>query len=258
MMRVIQAASVLLLLAAIMAAAASAHEAPCLRIGSSFGEKHAIDDRVEANMRTVLASLNLCMVIVTGPPKRLTEALLHGEIDGELIRVREYGRAVAGEAVLVGEPLAEATGYLVARTGIDLAETAEGELIVGILRGVRWHHSASEGARRAVVINEMEQLMEMLRSGRVDAILVGGFLRDEYPELTALSSKVVYKTTLHFILHRSRADLADTIGAGIRRYRDKGCSFLKTKGGTTCSDTSAILGRLARSHTARRPGDEPR
>jgi len=252
MVRVFWAMSVLLL-AAITAEPASAQTGGCLRIGSSFGDKHSTDDRVEANIRAVLNSLNLCVEVVSGPPKRLTEALLRGEIDGELIRVREYGRAVAEAAVLVEEPLAEANGYLVARAGIDLAETAEGALTIGMLRGVRWHRSASAGAGRAVVANDMEQLMEMLRNDRVDAILVGGFLRDEYPELAALSSKVVYRTTLHFVLHRSRAELADEIAAGIRRYRDKGCSFLLAKGGTTCSESSDIEGGLARKSSAAPP-----
>ncbi|RVU38985.1 hypothetical protein EOI86_06920 [Hwanghaeella grinnelliae] len=243
MMRAFRAVSVMLLLAAITAEAAFAQQAPCLRIGSSFGEKHSADDRVEANIRTVLTSLNLCVETVTGPPKRLTEALLRGEIDGELIRVREYGRAVADAAVLVEEPLAEANGYLVARAGIDLPETAEGDLTIGMLRGVRWHRAALENAGQTFVANDMEQLMEMLRNGRVDAILVGGFLRDDYPELAALSSKVVHKTTLHFVLHRSHADLAEKIGGAIRAFKSRGCSFQKEKGGPTCSDVGETEGR---------------
>lgn len=253
MLRVFRAVSAMLLLATLMAETASAQQARCLRIGSSFGAKHATDDRVEANIRTMLTSLNQCVEIVNGPPKRLTEALLHGEIDGELIRVREYGRAVGEAAVVVEEPLAEVKGYLIARAGIDLAITAKDDLTIGMLRGVRWHQAASAGARRVVIANNMEQLLEMLHNGRVDAILVGGFLRDEYPELAALSSQVVYSTTLHFVLHRSRADLADRIAAGIRRYRDKGCSFLMPKGGTTCSETSEIEMNLAWKSEGMRP-----
>jgi hypothetical protein len=64
-----------LLPAAISAAAASAQQAPCLRIGWSFGHKHSIGDPVEANFRTVLASLYHCVEIVTVPPTRLIEAI---------------------------------------------------------------------------------------------------------------------------------------------------------------------------------------
>lgn len=253
MVRTVIASLAALLFVVIFTAKGYAETGGCLRIGSSFGDKHSTDDRVEANIRAVLNSLNLCVEVVSGPPKRLTEALLRGEIDGELIRVREYGRAVAEAAILVEEPLAEANGYLVADAGIDLTETDEGDLTIGMLRGVRWHQAASKGAGRVVIANDMEQLMEMLRNDRVDAILVGGFLRDGYPELAALSSKVVYKTTLHFVLHRSHLDLADEIAAGIRRYRDKGCSFLLAKGGTTCSESSDIEGELARKSSAAPP-----
>ena len=229
---------------------AQAQNAPCLRIGSSFGDKHSVDHLVEQNMRGVLAAINICLDVVPGPPKRLTAELLRGELDGELMRVKEYERALNGEAVLVGEPLAEAAGYLIAGAGTDLTETAEADMSIGILRGVRWHLEASSGARRQAIANDMEQLVTMLRNGRVDAILVGGFLRDEYPELTNLPAKVVYRTTLHFVLHRSHADIADEIAEGIRVFRGKGCSFLMAKGGTVCSDSSDIEGGLAQSPSA--------
>ena len=236
--------------ATLCAFTAQAQNAPCLRIGSSFGDKHSTDDLMEGNMRAVLASLGLCAEIVKGPPKRLTEALLRGEIDGELVRVKEYGRAVAAKAILVDEPLAEANGYLIARAGIDLAETAEPSLSIGILRGVRWHQAASADAKKIAIANNMDQLTEMLRNGRVDAILVGGFLREEYPELAGLPSRIVYRTTLHFVLHRSHADIADEIAEGIRVFRGKGCSFLMAKGGTACSESSDIEGGLAQSPAA--------
>lgn len=248
--RAFAAVSAMLLLAMTAAGTLSAQEAPCLRIGSSFGDKHSTDDLMEGNMRAVLASLDLCAEIVKGPPKRLTEALLRGEIDGELVRVKEYGRAVAAKAILVDEPLAEANGYLIARAGIDLAETTEPGLSIGILRGVRWHQAASADAKKIAIANNMDQLTEMLRNGRVDAILVGGFLREEYPELAGLPSKVVYRTTLHFVLHRSHADIADQIAEGIRVFRGKGCSFLMAKGGTACSESSDIEGGLAQNPAA--------
>ncbi len=226
-----------LLAGAFRSAPVQAQSTPCLRIGSSFSEKHSVDHLVEENIRFVLAALNICMDIVPGPPKRLTAELLRGEIDGELIRVKEYARAVDEAAILVNEPLAEATGYLVGRAGLDLAKAAVEDLSIGTLRGVRWHLAASNGARKIAVANDMEQLVDMLRNRRVDAILVGGFLRDEYPQLANLPAKVVYRTTLHFVLHRSHAASADAISAAIRNFKGRGCTFLAVAGGTACSES---------------------
>lgn len=217
-----------------------AQNSSCLRIGSTFSDKHAVDRRVEKNVRDVLATLNLCMDIVSGPPRRLTEELNRGAIDGELFRVREYERAVAEAAMTVEEPLSEVFGYLVAAADVDLSARLKSTLTIGTLRGLRWHSAAAEGAAEIVVANDMEQLLTLLRVGRVDGILVGGFLREEFPELSNLPARVVYRSTAHFILHRSKSALAPVIASAIREFKQKGCSFILAAGGPLCADTGDL------------------
>lgn len=217
-----------------------AQNAPCLRIGSTFSHKHSVDDRVEQNLRTVLASLNICIDIVAGPPRRLTEALLRGDLDGELFRVREYGRAVEAAALLVEEPLSDVLGYFVAARDIDLARRPIETLKVGVLRGLKWHQTAAQSAGEVIVANDMEQLLSMLRNRRVDGIMIGGFLREEYPELSNLPAQVAYRSTAHFVLHRSHQDLARPIAAAIWDFKERGCSFTRPDGGSTCSDSGVL------------------
>lgn len=248
--RAFVAASVVLVVSVVHTGLAIAQQKDCLRIGSSFGEKHSIDDQVAANIRDALVPFNICVEIVPGPSRRLTEELLRGLLDGELFRVKEYGQSVAGAAILVDEPMSDVMGYLVASADVDLDSTPIGSLKLGILRGVRWHEVASSDATDIVVANDMEQLLSMLRHGRVDGIMIGGFLRSQYPELALLPAKVVYRSTAHFVLHRSRADLAAPIESAIRAFKARGCSFILPSGGPACGNFGTLEELRRQDHTA--------
>lgn len=215
-------------------------ETTCLRIGSAFGAKHSVDSVLENNLRSVLKPLNVCIEPVYGPAKRLTETLLRGEIDGEMIRVKEYGNVVGETAMLVAEPLNEVAGYLITQPEIEASERSVNDLSIGILRGVKWHQVAVAGSDHVSVANSMEQLTAMFDNRRVDGILIGGFLRDDYPQYAALPAKVVYRSTVHFVLHRRHAALAGRIGTAIQAYRQHGCSFFLSDGGPACAGMGAL------------------
>lgn len=212
-----------------------------MRIGSPFAGKQSVYDAIEGNLRGVLHTLDICIDIVAAPPKRLAEQLQRDELDGELIRVREYAETAGERAVLVEEPLLEVIGYLVVQEGIDLSATGNEDLTIGVLRGVKWHEAAASNARAMVVANDMEQLMPMLLNRRVDGIMIGQRLREQYAELADLPFRVSYENTGHFVLHRSRADLAPPIGAAIKAFRQRGCSFMLPGGGPSCSGAGELM-----------------
>jgi len=206
----------------------------CLVFGRQFDEKDVAGPILSDNIMLALNTVGICITARPLPGKRITQALVQGEIDGEFARVPSYLDLVGNTAVLVEEPVVGAAGYIVTRNPTIATAEGLGDGPLGVLRGFVWQEEAAQAASHVAAANSYEQLAEMFINKRVEAILIDEYNLERYPELANWPKAEVVQIKAYIVLHRRRAALRSAIGKAIRFYKSTGCVFERFHGGPAC------------------------
>lgn len=242
MMRVARALG-LAFLASVMAHSASlaTDVDDCLVLGRTVAVRDSTNDVIFSNMAAVLADVGICVRDRQMPAKRVSESLLQGEVDGELMRIAGYVSVVGHTAFAVDEPISAITGYLVTRDRSVTSIDDIGGMSLAVVRGILWQSRLGNQARREIVTNTPQQQVEIFRSGRVDAILMDGVNFDAFPDLKDTHRVVVAREEVFIYLHRRWIGLAETVAEAIRSFKRRGCLFELPRGGADCRATASNL-----------------
>lgn len=206
----------------------------CLVFGRQFEEEDVAALILSENIMLALNAVGVCVTARPLPGKRITQALLQGEIDGEFARILSYLDHVGDAAVLVEEPVVRAAGYIVTHDPEITAVMELGTRPLGTLRGFLWQEEAVRAASRFVAANSYEQLAEMFLNGRVEAILIDQYNLERFPELGTRPRTVVAQIDAYIVLHKSKAALSESIAQAVRFYTAAGCVFERYHGGPAC------------------------
>ncbi len=239
-------ASVLCLVAALAAppsVLSAADDTGCLTLGRTMDDRDALFSIAVSNTLFALVEAGICVVEKGLPARRLTTALLRGDVDGEFLRVAAYQDVVGDAAFPVEEPILNAMGFAVSRD-LDITSLKDfGSLKLGILRGIVWQSNLSWNIERVVQANSVEQQVEMLVNGRVDAILIDEINMVRFPGLMSLPRILIAREDAFIYLHKSQAGMAEPIAKAIRAFKERGCRFEIELGGPDCHfDEPALAG----------------
>ncbi|WP_425404438.1 hypothetical protein [Hwanghaeella sp.] len=215
--------------------------ANCLVLGRTVAVRDTINAVIFENVSAALADVGICVRDKQFPAKRVSEALIRGEIDGELMRIGAYRSVVGDAAIPVKEPLFYIVGYLVARDTTVASVNDVNRMSLATLRGIVWQRDIGALAAKNIVANTPEQQFEMLQAGRVDAILMDGVNFDRFPELKNMSRLEVSREPAFIYLHRAWKNLSDQIAAAVRSFKGRGCLFETPQGGKHCQAADGIL-----------------
>lgn len=179
------------------------------------------------NVATALTRAGICLERLRVPASRGTQMLLHGELDGEMLRVSSYVGLVGEVAFPVEEPVYRYTGSVITD---DPEITAAADLVgrpVAAIRGLRWSDRVitEEGLDQVIPVDNGDQLRDLLLRDRVDAILWGGPGLARAEELAAFRKIPVYHTTLHIYLRKEHRSWAPAIEDALRQYNADGFVF---------------------------------
>ena len=154
-------------------AATPAFAGDCLHFGYTEDKTSFMTD-VMHNFRTAMREADICVKLVPVPPLREVMMMKSGALDGTLVRVPAFKRAAGDTAIMLSVPLGEASGDLVTRDAAFTSLAAIGTRRVGVALGSRWSNALTRGLPAASVhaVRTETQLLDMLRHGRVDGILI--------------------------------------------------------------------------------------
>jgi ABC-type amino acid transport substrate-binding protein len=206
----------------------------CLVFGRAFDEQDVTSRILSENVMLALNAVGICVTAISLPGKRIQQALLHGEIDGEFVRIPSYLKRVSDVAVMVDEPVVEGAGLLVSLDPSIGSLQDLGPDMLGILRGFVWQEEAARGHSQVAVANTFEQMAEMLLSRRVKAILIDEYNLEELPGLEHAHRTTVVEFTAYIVLHKRNAALRESIAQAVRFYKSGGCAFERFHGGPAC------------------------
>ena len=189
---------------------ASIAEAPDLNFGGELGE-------------ALYREAGLCVSVVQIPTERMKRMIERGELDGVVVRTREFIDAVP-ELIAVPTPVLQIDGRLYWRAG--QAEPKAGSRI-GIPRGWIWPRHIVEAIRaEPVEVDVNESLLHMAEAGRIDGFIMA---ETEFASFVAsgrrpgpFSSRSVGILMLHHAVTRVHADLVPALDAAVRRLVERG------------------------------------
>jgi len=197
-------------------------EAPCLKI-VSVTETPDVDFG-KALGEALYREAGLCATVIRLPTERLKRMLDSGEIDGVVVRSREFIEAYPG-LLAVPTPLLTVEGRLYWRTG-QPKPAGQGARI-GIPRGWVWPRVTVQSlGAEPVEVDAGEALPRMAETGRIDGFIVAdyefdGFIASER-ERSSFSSVSVNTLLLYHTVTRPHADLLPALDAAVRRLVARG------------------------------------
>lgn len=206
----------------------------CLVFGRAFDEQDVSGRLLSENIMLALNTVGICVTASPLPGKRIQQALMQGEIDGEFVRVRSYAKGVGDIAVFVEEPVVEGVGFIVARDAAVKSPEDLGSKPLGTLRGYVWQEEVVPDSTRIALANSYEQLAQMFVNGRVAAILIDEYNLERFPELEPWPRTAIARLDAYIVLHKSKAVFREPISQALRFYKSTGCVFEKYHGGPAC------------------------
>jgi len=195
---------------------------PCLRIASVAEAPDA--DFGKALGEALYREAGLCAAVIRLPTERLKRMLDSGEIDGVVVRSREFIAAYP-ELVAVPTPLLTVEGRLYWRTG-QPKPVGEGYKI-GIPRGWVWPRVTVQSlGAEPIEVDANESLPRMVEAGRIDGFTMADYEFDTFVaserERSSFSSVSVNTLLLYHTVTRPHADLLPVLDAAVRRLVARG------------------------------------
>ena len=197
-------------------------EEPCLKI-VSVTETPDVDFG-KALGEALYREAGLCATVLRLPTERLKRMLDSGEIDGVVVRSREFIEAYPG-LLAVPTPLLTVEGRLYWRTGQP--KPAGAGYKIGIPRGWVWPRVTVQSfGAEPVEVDASEALPRMAETGRIDGFVIAdyefdGFIASEQ-ERSSFSSVPVNTLLLYHTVTRPHADLVPVLDAAIKRLVARG------------------------------------
>lgn len=182
------------------------------------------------------------MIYTTLPPIRSSVMSSTGEVDGELLRVYDYG-TLFPSLIRIPTPytFVELTCFY---TDDSLACETWDDLIgysIGKVRGIKIIDYNIKPGSKVVEVNSSIQLFKMLKSGRIDIAItsnIEGKIREKELKLQNLKSSVIETYPLFHYLHESNREIIPIIDNVIKKMQESGeLELLKQK------NIEIILGR---------------
>jgi len=166
----------------------------------------------------------LCASVVRLPTERLKRMLDSGEIDGVVVRSREFIQAYPG-LLAVPTPLLTVEGRLYWRAGQPKPIGAGYR--IGIPRGWVWPRVTVQSlGSEPVEVDANDSLPRMVEAGRIDGFTMADYEFDSFiaseQERSSFSSVSVNTLLLYHTVTQPHADLLPVLDAAIRRLVARG------------------------------------
>lgn len=187
-----------------------------------------IDGRISVYAQYKLTQAGLCIRYFPLPAVRSTQALLGGDIDGELMRFSPYQKLVGQSAMMVPTPL-----FFVGNSLVVLDERVEdlsdlSDLEVVYMRG---GYVSEQYLRRLGVVGigveSLDQMVRLMAAGRAKAIIiVDPLLSRVMKGFHAIRRVRLGDLGVHIFLHKRFAEQVPEIDRKIQAVKAQGKSFL--------------------------------
>lgn len=149
-----------------------------------------------------------------------------GEIDGELIRVYEYGKSYSS-MIRVPTPFTylELTSFYI-NENITVNSWSEiKQYRVGRVRGIKIIENNLKDDSNVVVVNNNIQLFKMLNSGRIDIAVtssIEGNIWKKELQMNNLKSAILETYPLYHYLHEKNSGIVDILDSVIKTMQESG------------------------------------
>lgn len=156
---------------ALMFSAPVAFADDCLLFGAT---EDVLGRQVGEKFTEVLAAQSICAKMSYLPAAQSERMFLTGQIDGELMRVINFGNYEQRGMLRIPIPVIEGEGLMVSYDpSLQTINQMKGRTL-GILRGMEWQLDISGTYDNVMALPSYEIMVDMLIGGRVDAILIDG------------------------------------------------------------------------------------
>lgn len=192
--------------------------------------KELIEQKIGAIiLRQVYAGIGYNIEIKPFPAKRAQTAAKVGAVDGEIMRIYEYG-VQTQNVVRVPTPYyqLETTAFVRKGTGVNISDKGDlANYSVAKVSGVKHTDLITEGLPDVSDVNSSRQLFAMLKRQRFDVVLtntVDGLkvLKDaEIEGVEAISPPLATLKLYHYI-HKSKAHLVSIVNQELLRLQASG------------------------------------
>ncbi len=208
----------------------SAAEARCLKIASDTKGIKAIGI-FKPGIEVAFKKAGICAEFVNMSAVQAQKAMVHGQIDGEFIRVNAYINAMQDYVLPVPTPIIAGSGYIVSRSEIgfnpdNLKDLADKR--IGIIRGFKWHEVLSRNISRKVVARDYKTLADKLKKGDIDCFLTEDISLGRLQKAGILlkkdfhKSKPVINLSGYLLLHKNNAIYLKKLDHALRVLKARG------------------------------------
>ncbi|MDM7860852.1 transporter substrate-binding domain-containing protein [Alteromonas sp. ASW11-36] len=202
-------------------------EKPVLELGRI---SHLYEQSVgEIVIERVYAELNIDIDVIHKPAKRLASSLRAGIVDGEVMRIYQYG-VNNPSVVRVPTPyyVVSTAAFSHSNSGIELDSPEQlNDYSIVKIRGIVVTDILSQNAIKTADINSTSTMMRLLDDGFADIGLthrLNGELALQFePSLNIqVHNLIIDERELYHYLHIRHANMVSQVDAVIRRFRDSG------------------------------------
>ena len=202
----------------------------CLHLAMPGGDRIVRD--AAAYAMQMFYRFGVCVNISVVPPRRATNMMLAGELDGEIARTADYAEAVGQVADKVPTPVMIQKACMV--TSNDRAQSLKDidrpDFTIGIVRGWYWMNKIAKQFQNANVrvVEEQSTLIEMFKKGRLDAILMGTDVVKFHQMDTRFNVIHIGEFPAHVWLHKNKSYMLGHIDDAIMTFtQDMGANAVE-------------------------------
>ncbi len=190
----------------------------CLRMGVILQLETL--ELVTGAAKRIFDRADLCLELVEIPVRRAEQMILHGDLDGEMLRTGLWVQQHADDIVALPTPFFIDQMYALSLKSqqLDIQTLADLKPYrVAILGGHRWaEQRIAELGIDPVKTTSAVRYMELLRVGRVDAGLLEKSLLNLIPDRTDIALHPLEPLPYYTVLRREHKSLVPRLDAALR------------------------------------------
>ena len=167
--------------------------------------------------------------VTSGPANSIENKLALGFLDGEILRIFDYGEGNEN-VVRVPTPYYQLETMPFIRTGSGVVVNSIEDLKkyrIGVVKGVKHTQKVTKGHPKVVVLAKTKQLLKLLAKGKIDVVLtntIDGIINIENLKLDNIepSEKAIATEPLYHYLYKTNAYLIPKVDNSIKELKASG------------------------------------
>lgn len=210
---------------ALLFSAPVAYADDCLLFGAT---EDILGHQVGQKFTEVLATQNICAKMSYLPAAQSERMFINGQIDGELMRVINFGDYEQLGMLRIPIPVIEGEGLLVSYDPtLQTIKQMNGRAL-GVFRGMEWQLDISGTYENIIILPNYEIMVDMLIGGRVDAILIDSqSIRQFAGRLDSAAITMLMRRNVFAWIRPEHKRLLPAISDALQEFHASGGSFFE-------------------------------